>query len=90
MLASDVLGRLALDTAGRPLGRVVDMFATVRSDGSVVIERVAISRRRLRLLSFDREELRAPAVVAFFARRIQGRVEVRSISDLSFAEVSSG
>jgi len=86
MLASDLLGRLALGRDGRPIGRVVDLLCSIAPDGAVVVDRVAVSKRRLRLFSFDREELQRPWIVAFVARRIQGKVELYRIGDLSFAD----
>jgi hypothetical protein len=90
MLASDLIGRLAIDSSGRERGRVIDVLADRAADGRLIVNRVVISRRRLRLFSFDRSELSGPAVVRWVAQRIQGPVEELPVTAVSFADRPTG
>lgn len=75
LLASDLIGRRVRDRQGRDLGIVVDLHATRTRDGTLAVtEVVAGHRRRLRLLGYERPEIRGPWIIAVLARALQGPV----------------
>ncbi|MCP2241731.1 hypothetical protein [Lentzea aerocolonigenes] len=61
MLASDLLGLVVRDRAGRPLGRVADLLTELDEDGRQRVVRVLVSPRwRGRLLGFERPGIQPP------------------------------
>jgi hypothetical protein len=72
--ASDLLGRTALDAAGTPIGRVVDLVCEDDGRGHQRLTSViVVSGRWGRLLGYDREQVDGPWLVEALARRILRR-----------------
>jgi sporulation protein YlmC with PRC-barrel domain len=64
MKASELLGRTARDTDGRPLGRVADLITTTGSDGSQYIYAVLVTpRHRGRLFGYERPGMHGPWLI---------------------------
>ncbi|MFD9697524.1 PRC-barrel domain containing protein [Lentzea sp. NPDC059081] len=61
MLASDLLGRVVHDRAGRPLGRVADLLTERDEQGRHRVVTVLVTPRwRGRLLGFERPGMQQP------------------------------
>ena len=83
MLASELIGARVSDRHGRDLGFVIDMVASVAADGTIAVTSVVTGRRPgLRLLGYQRPEIRGPWVIATLARQLQGP-EQTPITNLS-------
>lgn len=83
MLVSDLLGAVVRDRRGNVLGTVVDVQASIAPDGAIVITHVLTShRRRLRLLGYERPEIRGPWPIARLARAIQGPLRQTPLHDI--------
>ncbi|GIF48271.1 hypothetical protein DFJ67_3443 [Asanoa ferruginea] len=67
--ASDLLGRVAVDPAGRPLGRVVDLVA----DGPQITAAIVVRGPWGRLLGYERDEAGGPWLLEAVARLILRR-----------------
>lgn len=64
MRASDVLGRRAVDRAGRDLGRIVDIVCeTSGREAPEVVAVLAVRGPWGRLLGYEREQVRGPWVI---------------------------
>jgi hypothetical protein len=87
MRVSDLLGRTAVSVDGTDLGRIIELYATVGRDGEITVTAAAVSRRRnLRLLGYERPEIRGPWLIAALARWLQGPVSVVPIEDLTLPD----
>jgi hypothetical protein len=83
MLASDLLGAHITDRHGDGLGAVVDLQASVAADGAIIVTHVLTSRRRrLRLLGYERPEIRGPWIIARLARALQGPLRRTALQDI--------
>jgi hypothetical protein len=71
--ASDLLGRIALDQDGRPLGRVVDLVAEDGADGPRITAAVVVRGPWGRLLGYERDEAGGPWLLEAAARLILRR-----------------
>ena len=86
MLASDLLGARVRHPHGTDLGTVVDLQATIDSDGAIVLTHVLTSRRRhLRLFGYERPEIQGPWIIAKFARAVQGPLRRTPIEDIDLS-----
>ena len=86
MLASDLLGAVVRDRQGNVLGTVVDLQATLASDGAIVVTHVLTSHRRhWRLLAYERPEIRGPWPIARLARVIQGPLRRTPVHEVDVA-----
>ncbi|SEF37171.1 PRC-barrel domain-containing protein [Amycolatopsis pretoriensis] len=69
MRASDLLGTDAYDVDGRYLGRIADLLTEPGPDGTPVVRAALVApRRRVRLLGYERDELRRPWLIDRIAR----------------------
>ena len=57
--ASDLLGRVAVDPDGRPIGRVVDLVAEDGTDGPRITAAIVVRGPWGRLLGYERDEAAA-------------------------------
>jgi hypothetical protein len=74
MRASDVLGRRAIDGAGRDLGRIVDIVCeTSGREAPEVVAVLAVRGPWGRLLGYEREQVRGPWIIETLARAILRR-----------------
>ena len=71
--ASDLLGRLAVDPSGRPLGRVVDLVAEDGADGPRITAAVVVRGPWGRLLGYERSEAGGPWLLEAAARLVLRR-----------------
>jgi sporulation protein YlmC with PRC-barrel domain len=61
MRASELLGRTAYDTAGRPLGKIADLITTPAPDGTYEITAALVTPgHRGRLLGYERPGIQTP------------------------------
>jgi hypothetical protein len=90
MRASDLVGHIAYDDTGRRLGRIIDVIAVRDQSGQYIVDGVKISRRRYRLLSYDRKELTGPALLRRFARLLQGPLIVLPYDQLRLSPDQDG
>jgi sporulation protein YlmC with PRC-barrel domain len=83
MLASDLVGARVRDRQGADLGTVVELEASVAPDGAITVTHVLTSRRRhLRLLGYERPEIRGPWIIARLARAVQGPLRRTAHQDI--------
>jgi hypothetical protein len=68
--ASDVLGRVAVDAAGAPIGRVVDLIC---DDRGVLTSAIVVRGPWGRLLGYERDQVAGPWLLEVLARRILRR-----------------
>jgi hypothetical protein len=69
MRASDLLGRIAYDRDGQPLGRIADLLTRPGADGVHQLHSVLIApRHRGRLFGYEREGVQRPWVIDRIAR----------------------
>jgi len=71
--ASDLLGRTALSSSGRPLGRVVDLVAEEGADGPRITAAVVVRGPWGRLLGYERREAGGPWLLEAAARLLLRR-----------------
>ena len=71
--ASDLLGRVAVDPDGRPLGRVVDLVAEEGADGPRITAAVVVRGPWGRLLGYERAEAGGPWLLETAARLVLRR-----------------
>jgi hypothetical protein len=89
MLASDLLGVRVRDRRGNVLGTVVDVRATIAPDGAIVVTHVLTSHRRhLRLLGYERPEIRGPWPIARLARALQGPLRQTPVNEIDLASAA--
>ena len=89
MLASDLLGARVHDRHGTLLGTVIDVQAAIAPDGSIVITHVLTSQRRhLRLLGYERPEIRGPWPIARLARALQGPLRQTPVNEIDLASAA--
>lgn len=74
MRASDVLGRRAIDSAGRYLGRIVDIVCETDDQGRLeVVAALAVRGPWGRLLGYEREQVRGPWILEKLAEWVMRR-----------------
>ena len=74
MRASDVLGRRAVDGAGRDLGRIVDIVCEIDDQGRPeLVAALAVRGPWGRLLGYEREQVRGPWILEKLAGWVMRR-----------------
>jgi hypothetical protein len=71
--ASDLLGRVAVDPAGHPIGRVVDLVTEDGADGPQITAAIVVRGPWGRLLGYERDEAGGPWLLEAAARQILRR-----------------